>query len=148
MRQPAASCARLRAMTRAPVVRSQSESEFVPDVRPRVLVVDDNVDLAWAIAMHLERLGYAARIANDGVVALAIAREFVPDLMLVDIALPGMNGWRLAREVKKLPLRKPPRMFAMSALDHEVHRERSRLVGFEAHLCKPFHIEQLLALAR
>ena len=134
-------------MTRAPVVRSKSESDLVPDVRPRVLVVDDNVDLAWGIATQLERLGYAARIANDGVAALAIAREFAPDLMLVDIALPGMNGWRVAREVRKLPLRKTPRLFAMSALDHEVHRERSRLVGFEAHLCKPFHIDELLALA-
>lgn len=122
----------------------------ITNVRPRrrVLVVDDNSDLAWAIAMCFEKLGYLARTAFDGTSAVEIAAEFAPDLMLVDIAMPGMSGWNVARAVRRLALPKPPRMFAMSALDDDVHRARSRLVGFEAHLCKPLDLDRLSEIAR
>src|SRR5688572_11268264 len=95
--------------------------------RYRVIVVDDNVDIAEWLADELSLLGYEVQIAHDGPRALELATAFEPDLMLVDIALPEMNGWEIARRLRKLELPKPPHLIAISALHQDAHRERSRL---------------------
>ncbi len=112
----------------------------------RALVVDDNEDLAWCLRSHLELRGFEVRVVGDGLAAIEAARVFTPEIMLVDIALPVMNGWRVAREVRRLNLARPPRLFAMSALVETAHREHSLLVGFEAHLGKPLDLARLFEL--
>ena len=64
--------------------------------------------------------------------------------MIVDIALPGMNGWEIARRVRKLDLASCPRLLALSAFHQDVHRDRSSAVGYERHLVKPVKVQELL----
>ena len=111
--------------------------------RYRVIVVDDHADIAEWLADELTLLGHEVRPVNDGPAALELAVSFEPDVMLVDIALPEMNGWEIARRLRKLGLTKPPYLIAISALQQDAHRERSRLVGFKAHLVKPIKLAAL-----
>jgi DNA-binding response OmpR family regulator len=108
----------------------------------RVLVVDDSADIANWLAEELQLLGTEVRVSQDGPSALKELEAFTPDAMLIDIALPSMNGWQLARQVRHLH-GSPPRLIAISALGHETHRNQSRLAGFEAHLVKPIKIRDL-----
>jgi DNA-binding response OmpR family regulator len=110
----------------------------------RILVVDDHVDIAEWLADELTLAGYHAKTAYDGSTALELVSSFAPDLMVVDIALPGMNGWEIARRVRKLDLTNPPRLIAVSAFDQDVHRDRSTAVGFERHFVKPIKVQELL----
>lgn len=112
--------------------------------RHRVIVVDDHADIVDWLAEELALLGHEVRTADNGPTALELATSFEPDLMLVDIALPEMNGWEVARRVRKLALAKRPHLIAISALHQDPHRDRSRLVGFEAHLVKPIKLAELL----
>jgi CheY-like chemotaxis protein len=109
----------------------------------RILVVDDNMDTANMIADVLTVSGFAVSIAYDGPSALDLVIRLEPDVVLVDLAMPGMNGWEVARRCRKLDVSKPPRLVAISGLDQETHRKQSKLAGFEAHLVKPFTLQML-----
>ena len=110
----------------------------------KVLVVDDHVDIAEWLADELSVAGYHVQTAHEGAVALEMALSFMPDVMIVDIALPGMNGWEVARRMRKLTVPSQPRMIALSAFQQDVHRERSCAAGFERHLVKPVKVQDLL----
>ncbi len=110
----------------------------------RVLVVDDHEDIAEWLADELVLAGYQTRTAFDGQTALELMQSFGPDVMILDIAMPGMSGWEIARRVRKLDLTTRPRLIAVSAFDQDVHRERSTSVGFERHLVKPVKVQELL----
>lgn len=110
----------------------------------RILVVDDHVDIADWLADELTLAGYQVQTAYEGATALELVQSFAPDLMIVDIALPGMNGWEIARRVRKLEGVRCPRLIALSAFQQDVHRERSSAVGFERHLVKPLKVQDLL----
>jgi CheY-like chemotaxis protein len=110
----------------------------------RVLVVDDKADTANMIAAALAATGFATWVAHDGPGAIDLAARLELDVMLVDLAMPGMNGWEVARRCRKLELAKPLRLVAMSGLDQDVHRKQSRLAGFDAHLVKPFALHVLI----
>jgi DNA-binding response OmpR family regulator len=112
----------------------------------RVLIVDDHADIAEWLADELILAGYQAQTAYEGEKALELARTFGPDVMILDIAMPGMSGWEIARRVRKLDLSTRPRLIAVSAFDQDVHRERSTTVGFERHLVKPVKVQELLDL--
>jgi PAS domain S-box-containing protein len=110
----------------------------------RVLVVDDNEDAAMLVKESLQELGYEVREAHDGPSALAIAAEFRPHLGVVDIGLPVMDGYDLARRLTaSLP---GIRLIALTGYGQESDRCLSREAGFEHHLVKPLALETLAAI--
>jgi len=114
----------------------------------RVLVVDDNEDGAAMLAMALERKGYLVRVANDGPEALDAAREFGPDIALLDIGLPVMDGYELAVRLRELPSLAALRLIALTGYGQESDRRRSKQAGFDHHLVKPVSIQALSEVMR
>ncbi len=113
----------------------------------RVLVVDDNVDAAETLTEFLGALGHEARMAHDGKVALQIAAVWRADLVLLDIGLPGMDGFEVARALRRLPV-PPGSVVALSGYGEDADRKRSVDAGIDAHLVKPIELgrlEELLA---
>jgi CheY-like chemotaxis protein len=100
-----------------------------------VLVVDDNQDSADSLAMLLELEGHAARAVYSASEALEEVAAFAPDVVLLDIGLPGMNGYDVAQEIKRAA--RPPRLIAVSGYAQPEDKERSAAAGFSAHLVKP-----------
>lgn len=109
----------------------------------RVLVVDDQAETAAWIADEARTLGCEVEVAHDGVTALQAVVRFRPDFLLVDIAMPGMNGWELARRVRRLEPAVQARLIAISALRQDAHLARSIAAGFEQHLVKPLRLQEL-----
>ena len=106
--------------------------------RRRILVVDDNVDAAKSLARLLTRLyGQEVRVAHDGPAALAAAGEFRPEVVLLDIGLPGMDGYEVARRLRERPEFEETLLVALTGWGQEADRERSRAAGFDHHLVKP-----------
>ena len=102
----------------------------------RILVVDDNVDSAETLAEQLPLWGHEARLAHDGPQALAVAREFSPEVILLDIGLPGMDGFEVARQIRaeKMPVLQ---LLAMTGYGQDEDRQQARDAGFDGHLVKP-----------
>jgi PAS domain S-box-containing protein len=109
----------------------------------RVLVVDDNVDAAEMLAELLRASGYATSIAHDGPVALDLARTFRPDVVLIDIGLPVMDGYELARRLRDTL--DGARLIAVTGYGQQGDRDRSLAAGFDAHLVKPVSFAVLQA---
>ncbi len=103
----------------------------------RVLVVDDNVDAAETLAMLLELLSHETRCAHDGAAALAAAASFQPDLAFLDIGLPGMTGYDLARAIRADPRLARIRLVALTGRGTDDDRRQALEAGFDAHLTKP-----------
>jgi CheY-like chemotaxis protein len=112
----------------------------------RVLVVDDNADAAESMGMVLELLGLEHRIAFDGPTALDLVASFEPDVMLLDIGMPGMDGYEVARRLRDLPNGSAVRLIALTGWSQPQDRERTRAAGFDHHLSKPVDIGALQAL--
>jgi CheY-like chemotaxis protein len=111
----------------------------------RVLLVDDNADAANVLQESVCALGHDVRVAHDGVSALAAAAGFEPDLVLVDIGLPGMDGYELAGHLRRLGT-PPRRMVALTGYGRAEDYRRSREAGFDEHIVKPMDIETLRAV--
>jgi PAS domain S-box-containing protein len=107
----------------------------------KVLVVDDNVDAAEMLAELLRASGYTTSIAHDGPMALEVARTFHPEIVLVDIGLPVMDGYELARRLRGL--QDGLRLIAVTGYGQQCDRDRSRQAGFDAHLVKPVSLDVL-----
>jgi signal transduction histidine kinase len=105
----------------------------------RVLVVDDNEDAAFLFSEALKRLGHVVDVAYDGPSALVCARNRPPEIAFLDIGLPVMDGYELARRLRELG-DKPPRLIAVTGYGHSSDREKSREAGFEQHLVKPIEL--------
>ena len=103
----------------------------------RVLVVDDNVDAAAMLDMLLRSLGHETCVAHDGVEALRVAAEFRPDIVLLDIGMPGLDGYEVARRMRSLAKDRQLRIVAVTGWGQEADRLRSREAGFDLHLVKP-----------
>jgi PAS domain S-box-containing protein len=113
-------------------------------VDKRVLVVDDNVDAAELLSDALEGLGYETRTAYDGPSALEVAAAFEPDIALLDIGLPAMDGYELARRLRgQPPSGKPLRLIALTGYGRDADRARTREAGFDSHMVKPIDIAAL-----
>jgi CheY-like chemotaxis protein len=111
-----------------------------------VLVVDDNHDSAESVGLLLETRGSEVRIAHDGPSALEVAREFHPEVALLDIGMPGMDGYEVARHIRsKYPERRTA-LVALTGWGQDKDRERAREAGFDRHLVKPAEIGALQAL--
>jgi CheY-like chemotaxis protein len=109
-------------------------------------VVDDNVDGADSLAVLLRLSGHAVRVCHDGPAALALADEFVPDLVLLDIGLPGMDGYEVARRLRARPGLDRVLLVALTGYGQEEDVRRSRQAGFDHHLVKPADPTTLAAL--
>lgn len=105
--------------------------------RQRVYVVDDNRDAADALALLLQIDGHDVRTAYSASEVLASAPSFEPDVMIMDIGLPGMDGYRLAQEVRRDPQLAQARIIALTGYGQPADRERAREAGFDTHLTKP-----------
>jgi PAS domain S-box-containing protein len=112
----------------------------------RVLVVDDNVDAVESLAMLLELEGHRVRMVHDGPAALDAARTFRPQAVLLDIGLPGMSGYEVARRLRADPDLNPVRLIAVSGYGSPEDKQRSREAGFDLHLVKPVEPADLLIL--
>jgi CheY-like chemotaxis protein/two-component sensor histidine kinase len=109
----------------------------------RVLVVDDNIDAADLVAATLSALGHHAEVAHDGPSALAVASRMRPNIALLDIGLPVMDGYELARRMRELPELRHVRLIALTGYGTESDRMRSLEAGFDEHLVKPLALERL-----
>jgi CheY-like chemotaxis protein len=112
----------------------------------RVLVVDDNVDSAESIAVLLRLDGHEVRLAHDGEAALEEARSFKPDVMFLDLSLPKIDGYEVARRLRKEPALSGMTLVAMTGYGHEEERRRTREAGFHSHLVKPADFNTLREL--
>ncbi|MEO8479213.1 MAG: PAS domain S-box protein [Gemmatimonadota bacterium] len=112
----------------------------------RILVVEDNTDAARMLALLLESWGQTVAVAHDGPEALVRARTFKPELVLLDIGLPGMDGYAVARRIRALPGLGDVRVAAITGYGQESDRQLSLAAGFDAHLVKPVDIDLLAAL--
>jgi PAS domain S-box-containing protein len=117
------------------------------DTRKRaILVVDDNRDAADSLAELLGALGHDQRVAYDGPTALRLAVDCRPDLVLLDIGMPQMDGYEVARRLRALDLQPQPVLVALTGYGQEADRQKSRLAGIQHHLVKPVDLRALQAL--
>ena len=110
----------------------------------RILVVEDNRDTAMSLMILLAMKGYTVHTANDGLKAVEIAAAFEPDVVFLDIGLPGIDGHEVARRIRATSAGKDVRMIALTAWGDEEHRRRSAEVGCEQHLVKPVQLTELM----
>jgi CheY-like chemotaxis protein len=140
-------------VVRLPCLRMPKRAHSEPPARApehpatrRILVVDDNVDGAESVAMLLEHSGHDVRTATDGADALAIAMQFRPDVALLDIGLPGMNGYELARHLRASGETSKALLVAITGYGQPEDVARSEAAGFDHHVTKPVSLEKLLDL--
>jgi CheY-like chemotaxis protein len=112
----------------------------------RVFIVDDNVDGAASLAMLLELEGHTVSTANSPADALQRIESFQPDVVLLDIGLPDMDGYELLRRLRMLPALAAVRFIATTGYGESTDRERARQAGFDEHLLKPWSFEVLAKL--
>ena len=109
----------------------------------RILVVDDSEACAKTMMWTMESLGHTAQIALDGYTAIETAKNFLPNVVLLDIGLPGMNGYEICQAMRKLPALKNSIFIAQTGWGQKEHRERTKEAGFDYHLVKPVDIKAL-----
>ena len=112
----------------------------------RVLVVDDCRDTTKSLALLLQIQGHCCCVAHTGLEALALAREFPPDVVLLDIGLPGMDGCAVAKHLQEESREWRPFLVAVTGYGQEEDRQRSREAGIDLHLVKPVDPDQLFRL--
>lgn len=140
---------------RLPIAETVSDPEVKEAKKPaparvsrRILVVDDNVDAAGSLAMLLKLMGNEVRTAHDGVAAVEIAADFRPEMILMDIGMPKMNGHDTARFIRQQTWGKDTILVAVTGWGQEEDRQRSKEAGFDFHVIKPVEpssLERLLA---
>jgi PAS domain S-box-containing protein len=112
----------------------------------RVLVVDDNVDAAATLQILLRSLGHETKVVHDGIEAVLLAAEFAPDIVLLDIGLPGLDGYEVARRLRALYPERPLRIIAITGWGQDADRVRSQEAGVDVHLVKPVDPNTLTSL--
>jgi CheY-like chemotaxis protein len=130
---------------------ADGESQPPPSTPPtprtyRVLVVDDNRDAASSLALLLQMAGHQASRAHDGPGALEAAEKERPDLILLDIGLPTLNGYEVCRRIRAKPWGASVMVVALTGWGQEEDRRRSHEAGFDGHLVKPVEYAELIAL--
>ena len=111
--------------------------------RRRILVVDDNVDSAESLAMMLKLSGHDVATAHDGVDAVKLAQEFQPDLALLDLGMPKLDGYEAARTIRGQAWGQGMMLIALTGWGQAEDKRRSREAGFDAHLVKPVDFDAL-----
>jgi PAS domain S-box-containing protein len=127
-------------------VRESQPTSMPASSDKQVLVVDDNVDAALTLKMLLRTQGYTITLAHDGAQAIEMAKEVNPAIVLLDIGLPGMDGYAVARRLRAEPQFVNAVLIAISGYGQEEDRQRSREAGFDHHLVKPVDFAALRTL--
>jgi CheY-like chemotaxis protein len=117
-------------------------------VRRKILVVDDNIDMVRSMALLIRQMGHEVEYAINGYAALECAQRIRPDVIFLDLVLPDLDGWELARRMRKMPELKSVRIFAVTGTAANVHRQRSLDAGCDDHLLKPLDPDVVEALVR
>jgi CheY-like chemotaxis protein len=112
----------------------------------RVLVVDDNRDAAETLSALLELLGHRAQVANDGPAALETVLDFRPQVVFLDIGMPGMNGYDVARAIRDDRRFDQPLLVALTGWGGDGDRQRTSDAGFDLHLTKPVDLDAIIAM--
>ena len=133
----------LAAVAPAAVPSPPAEAEKTGGDRLRLLIVEDQADAAEGLAELMRMQGYAVEIALDGAAALAAAADRVPDVVLLDLGLPGLDGYEVARRLRELPGLRGSLLIALSGYGREEDRWRSREAGIDHHLVKPLDFAEL-----
>jgi len=144
VRLPVAAAVAAQPIQELPTVARASTTE----TGARVLIIDDNEDAAILLGEALAYRGYTIRVVHDGPSALAIVDDYAPDIALLDIGLPVMDGYEVSRQLR---LGHPPerlRLIALTGYGQPSDRERTRSAGFDEHLVKPVSIAQVEAVLR
>jgi PAS domain S-box-containing protein len=127
----------------APARTPKERAGSVRQKSQRVLIVDDNADAAQSLEMLLRELGHDVQVVHDGHAAVAAARGRRPDMVFLDIGMPGMNGLEVARRLRQQPDLHSVRVAAVTGFGQEEDRRRTREAGFDEHLVKPVSPEAL-----
>jgi CheY-like chemotaxis protein len=112
----------------------------------RVLLVEDDPDSAQSFALLLELAGHTVRTARDGVAGVAEARQFAPDVAIVDLGLPGIDGFEVARQLRQSDATRGTLLVALSGYSEAEDRARASAAGFDHHLVKPVDLQRIQAL--
>jgi CheY-like chemotaxis protein len=131
----------------APAAASESRNATAAP-RRRILVADDNVDSANTLALLLDLLGHSTRVAHDGQEAVEVAEAFRPDVVLLDIGMPRLNGHDACRRIRSQEWARSIAIVAVTGWGQDQDRQHSREAGFDLHLVKPLDptaIDGLLA---
>jgi CheY-like chemotaxis protein len=128
----------------APAPRQPGAFHLLP--RHRILVVDDNQDAARSLSMLLKCAGHEVQTVYDGLAAVEAAREFQPDVVLLDIGLPGLNGYEACRRIRQLAPGGNVIVIALTGWGQDEDRQKSSDAGFDGHLVKPVEFGALVKL--
>jgi CheY-like chemotaxis protein/anti-sigma regulatory factor (Ser/Thr protein kinase) len=126
-----------------PAVRVTDDTQIASRPSRRILVVDDNLDGANSLAMMLGLLGHEVRIANDGLAAIEQAERFRPDVILMDVGMPKLNGLDATRRIREKPWGQGIMVVALTGWGQDGDKERSREAGCNGHLVKPVVLPDL-----
>ncbi|MCW8193984.1 PAS domain S-box protein [Proteobacteria bacterium 005FR1] len=139
-----------------PLADNQRVPDSIAEAKPlcadedskRVLIVEDNPDIADTMALLIEAAGHEVSVAEDGPSALLAAEDFGPDVVLLDIGLPGMDGYEVARRLRRSPGTRQAVLAALTGYGQARDRERTEAAGFDAHFVKPVDLSALEAFIR
>ncbi len=137
---------RLPVLPQAPLSNNgepNARRECPMTARRRVLVVDDNVDALESLSRIVTYMGNEVRKAHDGLEAIDVAREFLPDIVLMDLGMPNLNGYEAARRMRQEPWAQQVRFIATTGWGQDEDRRRTADAGFDRHLVKPIEIASL-----
>lgn len=126
-----------------PKADEKSSAAEQPGSSRKILVVDDNVDSATSLALMLELAGHESRAAYGGADALEKAEQFRPDIVFLDIGMPMLNGYEVARRIRQQPWGRQLKLVALTGWGQEEDRQRTREAGFDAHLVKPVELSAI-----
>jgi CheY-like chemotaxis protein len=115
---------------------ARNEAKKTADPK-RVLIVEDNIDAVRSLAYLVRDMGHFVEYAINGYVAVDIARSFMPDIVLLDLGLPGMDGFDVCKKIKVHPGLERTRIIAITGYSQDDYRMRSQAAGCEMHLIKP-----------
>lgn len=125
--------------------RLYSQMEASP-IAGRVVIIDDNQDAAHSMAMLVERLGGCAQTANDGASGLAAVEEFKPDIVLLDIGMPGIDGYEACRQIRQRTAQRHIVVIAVTGWGQPQDKQRALDAGFDGHLTKPVDPKTLVSV--
>ena len=141
---------RLPALAVAPRAAAPAPTAFAllrsDAARRRVLIVDDNEDARMLLVDILEQAGHEVCAADSGPAALSVVEEFAPDVAVLDVGLPAMDGYELGSRLRALLGARAPALIALTGYGHDADRVRSKASGFVAHLVKPLEASQLVTV--
>ena len=114
-------------------------------IKRRILIIEDNIDSAKTTQKLLELQGHKVQVAFGGQSGIKIAQTFRPDVIILDIGLPSMDGYEVAKRLRRLPETEGALLIALSGYGQAEDRKKSKEAGFDHHLVKPADMDQLQA---